>query len=92
MNADLRSDRPEAASRSSGPRSPAAGLLVGLALVAGAVGCTSPDVTRQRLVSKPGMQFSDSSVFRYYCGLLTQIEPGSALTGGAQAAGCTSCR
>jgi hypothetical protein len=55
------------------------------------VGCAVP-VHQQRLVSKPSMQFSDSPVFNYQSRLLSQIEPGAAASGGAQAAGCTSCR
>jgi len=69
-------------------------VLVCLA-VAGAVvltGCTSPSVRQQRLVSKPNMLFSDSAVFAYSSRLLPQLEPGSAMSGGAQNAGCTSCR
>jgi hypothetical protein len=54
-------------------------------------GCAVP-VHQQRLVSKPSMQFSDSPVFNYQSRLLSQIEPGAAASGGAQAAGCTSCR
>ena len=55
------------------------------------VGCAVP-VHQQRLVSKPSMQFSDSPVFNYQSRLLSQTEPGAAASGGAQAAGCTSCR
>ena len=60
----------------------------GLALLAG---CAVP-VHQQRLVSKPNMQFSGSPVFNYQSRTLSQIESGAAATGGAQAAGCTSCR
>lgn len=38
------------------------------------------------------MQFSDASVSSYHSKVLSQIETGSAASGGAQAAGCTSCR
>jgi len=55
-------------------------------------GCASVGVHQQRLVSKPNMLFTDSAVFIYSPKLLVQMEPGSAATGGAQAAGCTSCR
>jgi hypothetical protein len=54
-------------------------------------GCAVP-VHEQRLVSQPNMQFSDSPVFSYQARQLTQIESGAAASGGAQAAGCTSCR
>ena len=55
-------------------------------------GCKAVPVMQQRLVSKPNMVFSDSPVFSYQSQVLTQIEPGAALSGGAQAAGCTACR
>ena len=54
-------------------------------------GCKVVPVMQQRLVSKPNMVFSDSPVFSYQSQVVTQIEPGSALSGGAQAAGCTAC-
>ena len=38
------------------------------------------------------MQFSDASVSGYHSKVLTQIETGAAATGGASAAGFTSCR
>ena len=68
-------------------------LLFGL-LVCG-VGCASVgqvSISEQRLVSKPNMLFSQSGVFIYQNRLIAQIEPGSATSGGAQAAGCTSCK
>ncbi|MBL9135759.1 MAG: hypothetical protein JNK85_07820, partial [Verrucomicrobiales bacterium] len=49
-------------------------------------------VSQQRLVARPNMQFSDSPVYAYGAAVLSQIESGSAVSGGAQAAGCTSCR
>lgn len=67
------------------------GLVLFLAVFWGA-GCKSVPAMEQRLVSKPNMVFSDSPVFAYQWQVLTQIEPGSALSGGAQAAGCTACR
>jgi hypothetical protein len=38
------------------------------------------------------MLFSQSGVFVYQNRLIAQIEPGSAASGGGQAAGCTSCK
>ena len=69
-------------------------LAVGILLLVGmlGVGCKAVPVMQQRLVSKPNMVFSDSPVFSYQSQVLTQIEPESALSGGAQAAGCTACR
>ena len=56
-------------------------------------GCSSPAVRQQRLVSKPNMLFSDLAAFTYNSArLLPQLEPGAATSGGAQNAGCTSCR
>lgn len=56
-------------------------------------GCSAPGVRPQRLVSKPNMVFSDSALFTYNTARLwPQLQSGSATTGGAQNAGCTSCR
>ena len=63
-------------------------VVLGLALL---TGCAVP-IQQQRLVSRPNMQFSPSPVFDYQSKLLTQTETGAAASGGAQAAGCTSCR
>lgn len=70
------------------------GVLLGMLVLLGIVnsGCKAVPVMQQRLVSKPNMVFSDSPVFSYQSQVMTQIEPGSALSGGAQAAGCTACR
>ena len=65
----------------------AAGLLAAGLLT----GCAIP-VHQQRLVSRTNMQFSDASVSGYHSKVLGQIETGAAASGGAQAAGCTSCR
>ena len=72
-------------------RSGRARRMLLIALLALPSGCAVP-VHQQRLVSKPSMQFSDSPVFNYQSRLLAQVEPGAAASGGAQAAGCTSCR
>ncbi len=55
-------------------------------------GCANVPVHQQRLVAKPNMTFSDSLVFNYGNSLQSQIEPGSATTGGAASSGCTSCK
>jgi hypothetical protein len=60
--------------------------------IVNATGCAPVGAHQQRFVSKPNMQFSDSPVFNYQHKLLSQIEPGSATSGGAQAGGCTSCK
>ena len=68
-------------------------LLFGL--LACGEGCSSVGrvgISEQRLVSKPNMLFSQSGVFVYQNWLIAQIEPGSATSGGGQAAGCTSCK
>jgi len=65
-----------------------------LFVVAGAgliSGCAGVPVAQQRLVSRPGMLFSDSPVLADRGPLAAQLEPGRA-AGGAQAAGCTACR
>ena len=55
-------------------------------------GCETVAVHEQRLVSKPNMTFSDSFLYAYQSRLTAQVEPGAASSGGAQAAGCTSCK
>ena len=65
-------------------------LTVALVLVVG--GCANVAVYEQELVSKVGMTRTDSMVQGDQVNLLSQIEPGSAISGGAVAAGCTACR
>ena len=55
-------------------------------------GCVHVGVSEQRLVSKPNMTFSGNALFNYQSRLFQQTEPGAADTGGAAAAGCSSCR
>jgi len=55
-------------------------------------GCTTIPVYEQGLVSRNGMTFTDDPVQNEQINLLSQIEPGSAISGGGQAAGCTACR
>ena len=66
-----------------------AALTVGLAAVG--AGCSVP-VHAQRLLAKPGMQFSGSAALGGPSKLLPQVESGAATSGGGQAAGCSSCR
>ncbi len=66
-------------------------LAAGLALLVVFAGCAAVPVAQQRLVSRPGMVFSDSPVLADRGALAAQLEPGRA-AGGAQAAGCTACR
>jgi len=54
-------------------------------------GCAGVPAAQQRLVSRPGMLFSDAPHLGARGALAAQIEPGRA-AGGAQAAGCTACR
>jgi len=68
--------------------------LGALALLAAALfstGCTGVSAAQQRLVSRPGMIFSDAPHLSSRSTLAAQVEPGRA-AGGAQAAGCTACR
>ena len=55
-------------------------------------GCANVPVYEQGLVSKVGMPRTDSMVQGDRVNLLPQIEPGSAISGGSVAAGCTVCR
>ena len=55
-------------------------------------GCTTVGVHEQRLVSKPNMQFSRSTLYSYDARVLSQVQPGREVSGGAQASSCTLCR
>jgi len=66
------------------------GALVGMVWMT--TGCGTVPLQQQRLVSKPNMVFSDSPVYAFPSGLLAQVEPGTASSGGAQVAGCTACQ
>lgn len=63
-----------------------------LAILPLAVGCRAVPVHQQRLVSQPNMQFSRYPAYTREPQLLSQIETGAALSGGATASGCSSCR
>jgi len=56
------------------------------------MGCSTVGVQKQRLVSKPNMQFSRFATESYFSRLMPQIQPGLAVTGGAQASACTVCK
>ena len=56
------------------------------------MGCSGVPLHQQRLVAKPTMTFDASASAHPASNLIAQLEPGAASTGGAQAAGCTSCR
>jgi hypothetical protein len=55
-------------------------------------GCETVGVQDQRLVSKPNMTFSNSYLYAFQPRLTGQVEPGASSSGGAKAAGCTSCK
>jgi hypothetical protein len=76
--------------RARAGRAGVCGLAIALALGCG--GCTQVPAWKQERVSRPGLLFSDSAVLASRSNLIGQIEPGSAVAGGAQAAGCTACR
>ena len=67
------------------------GALALFSLVLFMAGCAGVPAAQQRLVSRPGMIFSDAPHLSSRSALAAQIEPGRA-AGGAQAAGCTACR
>lgn len=66
--------------------------MAGVVVLLWVTGCHSVPVGEQGRLSKPNMIFADTAVFGYDSGLVTQVEPGAATSGGAQAAGCTSCK
>jgi hypothetical protein len=55
-------------------------------------GCSSVGIHEQRLVSKPNMQFSQSTVHSYSSRIMPQLQPGLVVSGGAQPSTCTVCR
>lgn len=55
-------------------------------------GCASVGIQDQGFLAKSNMQFSDSPVGNADGSLLSQIEPGSAGSGGSQAGGCVACK
>ena len=65
------------------------GVLIVVMLILS--GCAHVPPLQQRLVSKPNMQFSDSSVFNYQDRLLSQFESGSASSVGGRSSDCGSC-
>ena len=66
-----------------------AAWLAGLTLLAG---CARVPLSEQGRVAKPNMVFADTAAFNEKSALQCQIEPGTAASGGAQAAGFTSCK
>jgi len=71
---------------------PAPNLKLFLAALALCVlsGCVG--VEKQRLVSKPNMQFSRTSIYSDSSKIMPLIQPGLVKTGGAQPSTCTLCR
>lgn len=69
-------------------------MLLGLLATGGELltGCQAVPLAEQRLVAKTEMTFESSAAGHPDVNVLAQIEPGLATSGGAQAAGCTSCR
>jgi len=61
-------------------------------LIPALTGCIAVGIHEQGLVSKPNMLFSESAAFQYDCPTLSQLEPGLAFSGGAQATTCTACQ
>ncbi len=70
----------------------AAVVLTAFGLLFLLTGCGAVPIAQQRLVSRPAMTFDESAAGHAAVNLAAQIEPGVATTGGAQNAGCTSCR
>lgn len=66
--------------------------LGGWAGILALAGCQAVPVHQHGLVSRPGMQFSDSLAYADSSPVLAQIETGAAGAGGTPSAGCTSCR
>lgn len=68
------------------------GMLFLMAVALALTGCTTVEIQEQRLVSKPSMQFSQSTVYSYSSRIMPQLQPGLVVSGGAQPSTCTVCR
>jgi len=55
-------------------------------------GCSSTGGDQQGLALKPNMQFSRGVVFNYKSRAMAQIQPGLAVSAGAQPSSCALCR
>ena len=70
-----------------------AGLLAAMALASGlGTGCTAVSVEQQRLLAKPAMHFLSTPIYSGTSRIMLQVQPGLAVSGGAQASTCTTCR
>jgi hypothetical protein len=55
-------------------------------------GCATRRMQDELLVTRPNMQFSRTVIYSYTSKIMPQIQPGLAVSGGAQASSCTMCR
>ncbi len=55
-------------------------------------GCAAIPIHEQGLASKRGMSFSQPESSSFDSAIVSQIEPGTGIGNGAQAAGCVACR
>jgi hypothetical protein len=67
-------------------------LLTLIAVPLTIAGCATDGGEGTPLVARPNMQFAEWGAFAYSGRLWQQTEPGTALSGGAQAAACSSCK
>src|SRR5216683_1184340 len=76
-----------------GPTLRSATLLFGATLALHVLaGCMSVGVEDRQSVSRPNTEFSRTAVDGHSSKITPQIQPGLAVSGGAQASTCTSCR
>jgi hypothetical protein len=57
-----------------------------------AMGCVRIPVAQHQDLSRPNMTFESQGAFASRPAVFGQTEPGSATSGGGQAAGCTACQ
>ncbi len=55
-------------------------------------GCVKIPVAEHQDLSRPNMVFESQGAFASRPSTFSQMEPGSATSGGGQAAGCTACQ
>lgn len=64
-------------------------VLLGLILFPG---CAAIPIHEQGLASKRSMSFSEPESSSFESAIVSQIEPGTGIGNGSQAAGCVACR
>ena len=68
------------------------GLVLLGALLITLAGCAAIPIHEQGLAARSNMQFSEDDGSALQSALVSQVEPGTGIGNGGQAAGCVACR